>query len=333
MSGAGPRQGRAGINFTGPLAGLGNRILQRFGVKSAERNPQREAFVAKSGSSAHLHAHVMPLTMQLWIGARLPFGAFVLILAMFTYMYHIAPIVPWLLSFFSITFAVVVCWPPKHVGQKPRGMWDWGPMCSWFIAVSFGVGLGLLNYGVLESWINTTFLREYKGLRANTDPRSVADAGILTFADNVRLDTTMSAGYKFWFYNYCAAPVVAEDPTSVPIHFWAVGVGCCKGRAVFTCDSAGDATAKSGVPLRKYNIAPETADHYMHAIRMAAASNDLQVAKDVVFVTWHKDPRTVGGDVWWFCTVIFISLIFVGLCACCGCQSGLTHMNVMQQHS
>jgi len=324
------RSGRsAGFNFTGPLSGIGNSLLRRFGVQAAERKAPE---VLKQEAQITAHQGI-PLHIQLWLGARLPFIAFTTILGFFTYLYHIVPIVPWLIAFFSLVFAVIVCWPPKHIGEKKRGIWDWGPMTSWLLAVGLAVAFGLFNYGIFESWINTSFLREYKDVEASTDPAILPDAGILTFADDVLLETTMSAGYKFWFYNYCAAPIVgAGDPSSAPIAYWAVGVGCCDSRGGFTCDSAQDKSAHQAVPVRPYNIGPEVTSHYNHAIRMAAAANDLEVAKETVFVMWHKDPKAVGGNVWWICTVSFIGLVLVAMCACFGCQAGLTHMSIMQQH-
>jgi len=318
---------RAGFNFTGPLSGLGNSMLQRFGIKTAER----DASVADTAKVAGVDATGVPLSVQLWLGARLPFAAFVVIVGLFTYMYHISPIIPWLIVFFSLDFAIIVCWPPKQIGAKRRGFWDWGPMYSWFIAVGCAVCFVLLNYGILESWINTAFLREYKDVSPTADPLAVSDAGILQFAKGTKLDTSASAGFKFWFYNYCAAPVVGENPQDAPITFWAVGVGCCSSRGEFTCDSAMDKSAVSGMPLRPHNLGPEIVGHYNNAIRMAAAANDLEVAKEPVFVLWHKDPKAVGKWTWWLSTMIFISLTLVALCACCACQSGLMHISVMQQ--
>jgi len=315
----------AGFNFTGPLSGLGNSMLQRFGVKTAEREVP-----GKDGKPTE-QAVGVPLHIQLWLGARLPFAAFVSIVGFFTYMYHISPIMPWLLVFFSLDFAVIVCWPPKMIGTKRRSFWDWGPMYSWFIAVGFAVVCGLLNYGLLESWINTAFLREYKDVQSTIDPVAVSDAGILKFAKGTTLDTQASAGFKFWTSTWCAAPVVGTDPQAAPITFWAVGVGCCDARGGFTCDSAEDKTAISAMPLRAHNLGPEITSHYNHAIRMAAAQNDLEVAKEPVFVVWHKDPLAAGKFTWWLSTGIFICLTLVALCACCACQSGLMHISVMQQ--
>jgi hypothetical protein len=321
---------RAGFNFTGPFAGLGNSILHKFGVKTAEREKPKSPDRQYDGPVVETHA--MPLPTVLWLGARLPFAAFVTIFAFFTYLYHIVPIVPWICAFFCLVFAVIVCWPPKYIGTKRRSFWDWGAMYSWCIAIGLAVCLGHINYGILESWINTTFLREYKHVKANTDPKAVMDAGILNFDKDVILDTSMSAGYKFWFFDYCAAPIVGSDPQAFPVHYWAVGVGCCDSRGGFKCDSAADKSAHKAVPLRPHSLGPEITEHYNTAVRMAAAANDLQVAKEPVFVMWHKDPKEVGEGIWWFCTMFFIISTLIALCACCACQSGYTHISVMQQH-
>lgn len=322
---------KAGFNFTGPLAGLGNLLLSRFGVPTAESQHVR--------SEAQLHkavvvaAQTMPLSVQKTLGARLPALAFVLIVGFFTYVYHVIPIAPWAIVFFGSVFAVVMCWPPSYIGMKKRTWGDWGPMASWFIALTLGIVIGQINYGIFESWINTTFLRHYENISSKTPSAAVVDAGVLKFEPGTVLQTTMSAGYKFWFYNYCAAPIAGDNPTAAPITFWAVGVGCCDSRGGFTCDSAADASARSAVPLRRYNLNEEIAEHYDHAVRMSAAANDLEVAKDKLFVYWTKDPKAMGQSVWWMCTATFLIMTLAAACACMACESGLTHMNVMQQHS
>lgn len=324
---------RAGFNFTGPLSGFANSILQRFGVKAAGG----QAINPKTGkrSVVTVQANVMPISIQLWLGARLPFAAFVTILVCFTYVYHIVPIVPWLLVLFGITFAMVVCWPPKKIhsgGHKIRRSFsDWAPMYSWAFALSCGVFLGHINHGLLDSWISTTFLHVYKDVQPSIDPMAVSDAGALTFSPGTRLDTSSGAGFKFWFYNYCAAPIVSGDAQAAPINFWAVGVGCCKSRGDFTCGAAADKAARSGIPLRPHNLGTEITDHYHHAIRMSAAANKLEVGKEPVFVVWHADPIKAGKTMWWTSTVLLLILTVIALCSCCACQSGLMHISVMQQ--
>lgn len=320
----------AGFNFTGPLAGVGNSMLSRFGIKAAVQEREvakKQTEVLKPGV-----ARKVPLPMLLWLGARLPFGAFVLILAMFTFAYHLLPLVPWMLCFLFSVFATVVCYPAKEIHNRRRNFWDWGPMYSWILAVGLGMTFGLINYSILESWINTTFLVEVTGVKANANPVALMDAGILTFAEDAMLNTSAGAGYKFWLSNYCAAPIVnTDDAFGAPITFWAVGLDCCGGRGAFTCDSAQDKSTHKAVPLRPYTIGPEITAHYNAAIKMAAAANNFEIAKETVFVNWHKDPKAVGKWCWWFCTMNFIALTLVALCACCACQSGLTHISVMQQ--
>jgi len=323
---------QAGMHFTGPLAGVFNSVLQKFGVKTAERKaPGALKQGGPNGADRRVQTQGVPLHIQLWLGARLPFVAFVLILGFFTYMYHISPIVPWITVFIALDFAVIVCWPPKMIGTKRRSFWDWGPIYSWMFAVGAAILFGLLNYGIIESWINTAFLREYKDVKPNTNPVAVSDAGVLTFEKGTVLDTSSAAGYKFWFYKYCAAPIVGPDPQAFPVTFWAVGVGCCGSRGDFTCDSAADKSTQSGMPLRIHNLGPEITRNYNHAIRMSAAANDLEVAKETVFVMWQKDPKAMGKWTWWISTTIFLTLTLVALCACCACQSGLMHISVMQQ--
>lgn len=320
--------GEAKINFTGALAGPGNGFLSMLGVRPVN---QRQPSPRTAGEYVPGVSPRGEDPYFVTLGARLPFVAFVSIVGTFTYVYHMAPIVPWLLVFLSLDFAIIVCWPSKMMGTHHRTSADWGRMYAWLIATILAVIAGLLNYGVIESWINTAFLREYSDVHPNVNPAAIVDAGVLHFAKETTLDTAAGAGYKFWFSNYCAAPVVGADPTAAPITFWAVGIGCCNSRGEFVCDSAQDSTARSAMPLRPYNIGPEITSHYQKAIQMSAAANDLEVSKETVFVVWHKDPIGVGKRTWWISTGIFFALILVALCACTTWSSGLQHMSVTQR--
>jgi hypothetical protein len=290
------------------LSGLGNLMLRVGGIKEAKREVP-EIRAGKLEQQGH-----QPLEMQLWLGARMPAIAFIVIVGSFTFSYHLAPALPWLLVFFALDFAIIVCWPPKKIGMTPRNIWSWGQMMSWLLAIGFAMVIGLINYGIIESWVNMHFLREYNNVLPNSDPMAVSDGGILNFAAGTRLDIKSAAGFKFWLYNYCAAPVVGADPGAVPVTFWAVGVGCCDKRGGFDCNSGGDSSARSAMPLREYNLTPEMVDHYNHAIRMSAAANQLEVAKEKMFVIWHKDPHAVGKRCWWTATIIFLVLSLVAVC-------------------
>jgi len=323
-------RGGAGFNFTGPMAGLGNSVLGLVGIKKADR-PKQQPMVSSNRSTDDM-VHGMPLQMQLTLGARLPFCAFVFILGLFTYAYHLTPLLPWLVVFLCVDFALIVTWPPREIGHTARNFWDFSPLFSWLFAVASAVGVGLLNYGVIEAWVNTTFLREYRDVLPNTNPLAVSDAGILNFAKGTKLDTSSAAGYRFWLHNYCAAPVVGEDPMATPVGFWAVGVGCCASRGDFSCDSAGDESALAAMPLRPHNLGPEITERLNIAINMSAAANNLEINKERVFVAWQKDPHRAGKNAWWLATGIFLALDTVALCCCCACQSGLTHLRVMRQN-
>lgn len=323
---ANTRTSKSNLKFTGPLSTLAERFRQMSGLGKAgdvESVSQKQQEQKSANASA--------LSTRLWMGARLPFVAFVIILGAFTYLYHFLPILPWFLVFLAADFAVLVTWPSKEVGTKRRTFWDWGPMMSWTFAVCFAVGLGHVNYAVYEPFVNAKFLSQYSDVTFDTDPRAVSDAGVLNFATGTSIDIAASAGYKRWIQQYCAAPVVSTgDPASAPVGFWAVGTDCCNSRGEFTCDAAGEAGANSGMPVRPQN-GDERIEGFNKAIKMSAAANNLEVAKEIVFVMWAKNPHSVGKAAWWAATSVFFALIFVGLCTCCACQQGFTHINVMEQ--
>jgi len=156
----------------------------------------------------------------------------------------------------------------------------------------------------------------------------------LNFAKGTSLDTASSAGYKRWLEQYCAAPIINKgDPTASPVGFWAVGTGCCDSRGSFTCDGAGDAGAHSALPIRSLNLGAHKTESFNKAIKMAAAVHGLEVAPETVLLMWAKDPHAIGKAAWWTATSIFGVLTLFGLCACCACQQGLTHISAMEANA
>jgi hypothetical protein len=298
---------KAGLNLTGNFAGF-NHVLSWAGVNKAERVPPEER-AEKAMKEEHRNVNT-----KLWLGARLPAVVFIVILGAFTYTYHISPAVPWLCVFFAVDFAIIVTWPPKMIMGRRRTINDWSDMATWIAAVFLSTCIGLTNYAVLEYWVNTSFLREYNNVQATSDPVAVQDGGVLNFAAGTKLDVDSAAGYKFWLNRYCAAPIVKDDPPLSPVSFWAVGIGCCKSRGDFTCDSAEDSSAQAAMPLRPHNLPPEVVKHYDRAIAMSAAASGIEVSKNKMFVLWQKDPHAVGKQAWWICSIVFLVLSLMALC-------------------
>jgi len=320
------------MNFTGPMADFGkslNQSLLRMG--GFEEPAPVEEKASSSGRAPLKPPPAMSLNTQLWLGARLPFAAFISILGIFTYAYHMSPALPWLLVFLCVDFAVLVAWPTQ-ISNRSRTFWDFGPILSWLLAVGFAVVLGLGNYAIISGWVNATFLQEYNDVTFNTNPGAVVDGGILNFASGTTLASSQAAGYKQMLQNFCAAPIVsASDAKAAPVAFWAVGQECCDSNGGFTCDGAGDTGAHSGMPIRAHTIGPEWTANYNKAIKKAAGANGLKVAKETVFVMWVNDPHGVGKTAWWFATTCFFLLSLVGVCSCCACQLGFRHISEMEQ--
>lgn len=270
------------------------------------------------------------------LGARVPFLFFVLIMGLFTYAYHLNPIVPWFVVAVCFDFAVIATWPPPS-SMQPRTHWDWFPMVSCLFAVGMAVLCGLLNFATFEAWVHVNFLQEFKDVVPTMNPASVSDAGILNFAAGTVLDVGSAAGYRVWPYDYCAAPIVDGEETSLnnPVTFWAVGIGCCSSRGEFTCDSADDKQAHKGIRLEShmlgYFMGHEVKDNYEKAIRMAAAAYSIDAADAPVLVAWHQDPGTVASRSWWSSTITFSTLVLVALCCCMSCQTTLTQVTLMQK--
>mmetsp|Transcript_96230 Transcript_96230/g.170883 ORF Transcript_96230/g.170883 Transcript_96230/m.170883 type:complete len:332 (-) Transcript_96230:54-1049(-) len=97
----------------------------------------------------------------------------------------------------------------------------------------------------------------YTNVVASQPALTVADAGVIAFAAGSTIDNTRSVGYQSAIdgATVCVAPIV--DASMVPgstVNLYAYGVNCCGYRGSFDCDSARDASARSGM------IMPDAAD-------------------------------------------------------------------------
>mmetsp|Transcript_42018 Transcript_42018/g.78599 ORF Transcript_42018/g.78599 Transcript_42018/m.78599 type:complete len:341 (-) Transcript_42018:73-1095(-) len=311
--------------------------LHVVGRSSAKATPQSATADGERSLGSQPGARRLNHQEVLTLGARMPFLIFVVIVALFTYGYHLNPIAPWFAVIICLDFAVLATWPPPS-SMQPRTHWDWVPMTNCVFAVGAAVLCGLLNFCNIEAWVHVNFLQEFKDVVPTMSPASVSDAGVLNFAEGTVVDAGSAAGYRVWPYNYCAAPILVDDKESAPsspVTFWAVGVGCCDSRGEFTCDSADDKEARKGIRLEShmlgYFMGHEVKENYEKAIRMAAAAYSMDAADDPILVAWHQDPESVGSRSWWSATIAFSLLVLVALCCCTSCQTTLTQVRLMQK--
>lgn len=254
------------------------------------------------------------------MSVALPFAIVFTLLFLFSFVYHLAPALPWFVAFIAAEVAVFGCWPPQNPLGRTR--WDWAPMIVNLLAVFFGVTAGLENYTQISPMVHINYLHHYGGVRPSANPDAYVDAGVLGFARDARLDATQSAGYFSWPHRYCVAPIVSDNPEET-VSFWAAGMNCCDARGRFWCGDADDddthggagSTAKMiGIRIMpSLNIGRwiwhghEADKLYNLAVGMAAGSYGLKIPRNPIVVGWVKD---VDHEAWvaTFTAVIFFAV-------------------------
>ncbi len=93
------------------------------------------------------------------------------------------------------------------------------------------------------------------------------------FADNTRLDTSRSMGFKNLDL-YCVAPIVNGNSALESYDFWAIGLNCCSGvSSDFRCGEWNNPHARSGLRLMRDDQRP----FFRLAVQQAAAAHKLKV--------------------------------------------------------
>lgn len=136
---------------------------------------------------------------------------------------------------------------------------------------------------------------QYTNVGANEPAGAYRDASAIVFADDSRPSSKLTVDFSRGYHQYCVAPVLSAtgDDSAPKINFWAVGQDCCGGDG-FSCDSAGDASAHSGLVVYNRTSAFETMffrdmDMYAQAIEMACAKYSLVCEDAPIFLRWVED--------------------------------------------
>jgi len=254
----------------------------------------------------------------------LPWLVFIVITMMYAFVYHHYPEVVMLVvvGFTALSIMFVT------LSSRIEGRWYLflGVLC--FMATVMGTLYGLYNYH--ENFLQYEAYsanREYTNVLPSEPAAAHADAGKIEFSKTARIDTTKAVGYKQGEV-YCVVPIMDDMQTS-RVEYWAAGMNCCKQRADFQCDDAGDSEAHSGVVILDTNsFFPSNRDVYEKAVKEAEAAFDIVSSPSPLFVRWKKDPQKVQdeyqknglGYLLVGCGVYLVLSLILG--AICAIQSG-----------
>lgn len=228
-----------------------------------------------------------PTFLEVFIGTWL---CFAITLALFAYGYMMIPFMCWLWT--ACVLVLIVLALLFHFLARP-GQITVALSMGCFIAVAIGTVGGLYVYDSAAIFpMFYKHARKYTNVVSSEPSAAIADAGKITFNQEVRVDVNKSVGYtREDGMVYCVAPVI--DPTKQPrIEYWAAGINCCAQSGEFSCDASANPKAQGGVVVFDNNgwFAPARYPFYQKARAKAEAQFLLQSVGEPIYVRWvEKD--------------------------------------------
>merc|ERR1719335_1310500 len=254
-----------------------------------------------------------------------PWLMFFMINIVFSFAYHHYCWMVWfvVIAWFAVSLMFV------FLKNRMKGQWFYfiGHLC--LLACVLGSTAGLYNYysHMFQYW-SYDENRAYTNVLPTEPAASHADAGKIVFANSARVDTTRAVGFKMNTV-FCVAPIL-DDTQLDRVEYWAAGTDCCPMRGDFNCDSAWDASAKSGVVILDSTenswlmsrMFTTRRDYFLRAAKQAEATYSLGGAKEPLFVRWVSSPQEIQDDYWrsgigWLlattCVYLLLSIIAGGI--------------------
>lgn len=246
----------------------------------------------------------------MWDAGALPFMCFAVIAGLFSFTYHMAPVLSWIVAL--LAFGALVNVLPPHPGRAK--FVDWVPTWSLIMAIVFGIVIGSLNFDWhMYPFFSYAFHTAYGNVLPSEGAAAHADAGKIIWAASARVDQTRAVGFK-GLHTYCVAPVL-DDSDMSKIGFWAAGIDCCGARGSFWCDEAGWPMAYGAVPLKEAKILGLDHSGFQKAIKLAEASFNIHAEKEPLLVKWLTNPVAYQWHMFFMGMGVYIFSCMVGLIA------------------
>lgn len=235
--------------------------------------------------------------------AVLPWLLFTIIVLSFTFLFHDLTGAVWLLCVLCFLVALVVTFAAcvrRSSSSQPHTkviLGSTGMLCIFAVLSACLVGIYVYD-GILVSYWALAGRRSYENVLPSTAALAHLDAGVISFTEGSRLDTSLALGYMNGD-RFCVAPILGSTGTDATVEFWAAGVNCCEQRSGFTCDGAGDAQARGGlVILDASPLETSVRPQFRAAAREAAAAYGLEASTDPIFVQWLSHPEEAIDAMW-----------------------------------
>jgi len=232
--------------------------------------------------------------MNMLVLIAVPWLIFVVMLILFSYLYHRAWTIVWIIVSAALVGSIIFI--VLNSRDKAAGSWYLflGLLCMF--AVTWGSVAGLYNYYThMFQFYSYDESRAYTNVLPSEPASGHADAGKIVFATAAKIDTTRAVGYKEASV-YCVAPIL-DDSQVDRVQYWAAGIDCCPMRGDFACDDAWNPKARSGVVVLEPG-GPLASNHamYMKAVHTAVQAYSLETADEPLLVRWVLNPQGIQND-------------------------------------
>lgn len=248
---------------------------------------------------------------------------FTVVCLLFGLSYHESEDAIWTVLFLGSAFLLTIMYQAWRRWDSSLGRASF-IVATWFLfSLVMGTWVGLFAY---HCCIEEYWMSEKLESRANVLPGepagAYANAGNIIFADEARVDSSKSAGFKDGNV-FCVAPVASDSPMDA-VQFWAAGANCCEARGGFVCDDAWNSKAHAGVVIRNGSFSVVHDDiygQYMKAVKLAETTYSIASAQKPIFVRWVENPVEVELNSWRaglgvLLACIIIAALFCGLQGC-----------------
>jgi len=270
-----------------------DRLLAR-----ADKRIDVEQFMPSDGKD---RARVISIAVPMAVFGMVPY---VVMILMWFYVYKES----FLLTMVAFT-CLLVTGAIFSLGSKRKALGKTRPWMFWFGVIWMQAALVGLVVGFFLYFRQLIYFSKYEEMRTYTNvgaaqsSRAFGDGALILFSSDSRLDPQRAVGYKSRWTGqiHCVAPVVDVTMNQADdIHYWAVGVDCCTGRASFQCDDAGDFSTHSGLrvlepddvarPFMRWAVKGSSYPEYMEAVRLQEATYATKAAAQPMLIRWTRDP-------------------------------------------
>jgi len=215
----------------------------------------------------------------------------------FTYLYHRYPTIA---SLVMCTVYLGALIPAFHRRHRTLAVF-----CM--ISAASGHAEGMHNYhGPVHMSRALDDYKVYTNLLPTAPATAHQDAIALEFSLDTKVDATKAIGLKTGMgtfgRTFCVAPIfdASQDERA---EYWAAGMDCCEGKAVFTCDDSSDESNHQGIVVRDtettgvfsylmgalYTPSLGNRDLFLEAVGMAESAYGMKTSDKPIIVRWLKE--------------------------------------------